>query len=174
MQVFSGHQHSEKIPSEPLADIQPGNIMLRNPDKSALTKYLEENYADVSFPKDANEEYRIIPSRSLRNHYIGNTRGFNLMTLEVRLGEWGVVCFADEHLSETIQPPLFRAPEMLLEAPWGPTVDIWNLGSLIPELVFGQNMFSGADSGAYAVKGHLAEIMLCWVHFRRLCFLRRS
>lgn len=155
---YTASWRSDKIHAEPVADIQPANSMLHNPDETALTKYLEKTYADTYLSAQTSEDYRVIPSRNLRSHYLGNTRGFNLMTLEVRLGDWGVACFADEHLSETIQPPLLRAPEVMLDAPWDTAVDILNLGALIPELMFGQNMFSGADSGAYNVKGHFAEM----------------
>lgn len=132
--------------------------MLRNPDESTLTKYLEKTYAVTDPPSEAIEPYKIIPSKGLRKHYLGNTHGFNLLTLEVSLADWGVACWKDKHLSETIQPPLLRAPEVILEAPWDKAVDLWNLGSLLPELIFGQNMFSGRDSGEYTVKGHLAEM----------------
>jgi serine/threonine-protein kinase SRPK3 len=38
-------------------------------------------------------------------------------------------------------------------------VDIWNLGALVPELVFGQNMFSAKDKkGVYSVGRHLEEM----------------
>lgn len=139
-------------------DIQPGNIMLHNPDAAALTTYLEETYSTTPTVQLASGEYQIVRSQSLRQHYIGDTFGFNLMTLEVSLTDWGVASWTSRRLSETIQPRLLRAPEVILEAPWGPAVDVWNLGALLPELIFGQNMFSGEDSGQYTVTGHLAEV----------------
>lgn len=132
--------------------------MIRNPDESALTKYLEETYAESPAVTETSGAYEIIESRGLRKHYMPKAYGFNLMTLDVCLGDWGVASWEGEHLSETKQPLLLRAPEVILEAPWGPTVDIWNLGALLPELTFGQNMFSGQDSGKYTTKGHLAEM----------------
>lgn len=132
--------------------------MLRNPDEAALITYLEETYAIAIEAIEPSEKYEIVPSRGLRKHYLGKTYGFNLLTLEVSLGDWGVACWKDEHLSDLIQPPLLRAPEVILEAPWSSSVDIWNLGALLPELMFGQNMFSGRDSGEYTIKGHLAEM----------------
>lgn len=132
--------------------------MIRNPDESPLTKYLEDKYTDSLEVLDGHKDYEIIQSEGLRKHYMPKAYGFNLMTLEVYLGDWGVASWQDEHLSETIQPLLLRAPEVILEAPWGPSVDVWNLGALLPELVFGQNMFSGQDSGKYTTKGHLAEM----------------
>lgn len=132
--------------------------MLRNPDESALTAYLEKKYTEPSQMSDSDGQYNIIPSRSLRGRYLGEIQGFNLMNLEVSLGDWGVACWKDEHLSDLIQPQSLRAPEVILEAPWGPEVDNWNLGALLPELIFGQNMLGGQDSGKFTTKGHLAEM----------------
>lgn len=30
-----------------------------------------------------------------------------------------------------VQPHIYRAPEVVFEIPWGPPVDIWNLGALV-------------------------------------------
>lgn len=132
--------------------------MLRNPDETALMQYIEETYLSAPEPSTVESAYQIVPSQSLRQHYLGNTRGFNLLTLDISLGDWGVACWTDEHLSEIIQPTLLRAPEVILEAPWDPAVDLWNIGALLPELTFGQNMFSGESSGSYTTRGHLAEM----------------
>jgi serine/threonine protein kinase len=35
-----------------------------------------------------------------------------------------------EHL-EDIQPSIYRAPEVILEAPWSYQVDIWNTGCMV-------------------------------------------
>lgn len=39
-----------------------------------------------------------------------------------------------KHHSFRIQPEAFRAPEVILGAPWGPPVDIWNLGCLVKNI----------------------------------------
>jgi serine/threonine-protein kinase SRPK3 len=58
----------------------------------------------------------------------------------------------------TIQPFPLRAPEVILKAPWTQSADIWNLGAVVPELIYGQNISSGGDEADYTVAGHLAEI----------------
>jgi serine/threonine-protein kinase SRPK3 len=40
------------------------------------------------------------------------------MNLNIALSDWGVASFTNRHLTEEIQPPLFRAPEVLLGASW--------------------------------------------------------
>ncbi|PMD58532.1 kinase-like protein [Hyaloscypha bicolor E] len=77
--------------------------------------------------------------------------GYNLMNLNIALSDWGVASFINRRLTEEIQPLLLRTPGVLLSAPWDEKVDIWNLGALVPELVFGQNMFSAEDKkGVYS------------------------
>lgn len=53
--------------------------------------------------------------------------------------EWGAPVLCDfgsavpgnmEH-SEDIQPGFYRAPEVILEAPWTYSVDIWNVGCMV-------------------------------------------
>lgn len=85
----------------------------------------------------------------------------DLLEVEVVLGDWGTASWESHHLSEIIQPTLLRAPEVLLQAPWGKEVDIWNLGALLPELLDTVRMFSGradATGGGYLVKHHVEEI----------------
>lgn len=81
------------------------------------------------------------------------------MNLNIALSDWGVASFINRRLTEEIQPLLLRTPGVLLSAPWDEKVDIWNLGALVPELVFGQNMFSAEDKkGVYSVGRHLEEM----------------
>ena len=53
--------------------------------------------------------------------------------------EWGapVLCdlgsavSADLEHTEDIQPDIYRAPEVIIEAPWTYKVDIWNVGCMV-------------------------------------------
>ncbi|OJJ77018.1 hypothetical protein ASPBRDRAFT_60682 [Aspergillus brasiliensis CBS 101740] len=85
----------------------------------------------------------------------------DLPEVEVVLGDRGMASLESHHLSEMIQLTLLRAPEVLLQAPWGKEVDIWNLGALLPELLDTVRMFSGrsgTSGGNYLVKHHVEEI----------------
>ena len=53
--------------------------------------------------------------------------------------EWGALVLCDfgsavpgdmEH-SEDVQPDVYRAPEVILEAPWSYQIDIWNAGCMV-------------------------------------------
>lgn len=39
--------------------------------------------------------------------------------------------WVDQHLSNRIQSPFLRAPEVTIGAPWGTCVDMWSLGCLV-------------------------------------------
>jgi serine/threonine-protein kinase SRPK3 len=64
----------------------------------------------------------------------------------VRIIDFGVASWVDEHLTDHIQREHLRAPEVVLGAPWGPPVDIWSLGCLIVEFVMGHQFCKPAPS----------------------------
>jgi len=130
--------------------------MVQIPDESLISASLSMSDIPSSIEKQEGE-FKIIPSRSLREVYF--PEGFNMMELSITHSDWGVASFTSRHLTENIQPVLLRAPEVLLQAEWDAAVDIWNLGVLVPELMFAQKMFCGRDEeGVYEVKRHLEEI----------------
>ncbi|WPH01536.1 Hypothetical protein R9X50_00438200 [Acrodontium crateriforme] len=70
--------------------------------------------------------------------------------------------FEDREMAEPndTQPYIYRAPEVMLDIPWGTKVDIWNLGVLIWDLLEGRPLFTarGAD-GEQSVEFHLAKMV---------------
>ncbi|KKK25487.1 hypothetical protein ARAM_002071 [Aspergillus rambellii] len=117
-------------------DIQPRNVMIQISDLS------------------------IIASQPLRDFYIPESS--NLMDLDVALCDWGAASWTDNHLTEVIQPVLLRAPEVILRAPWGAPVDIWNLGAVLLEVLDAVRMFDGRAAqtgGVYKTKHHLEEMV---------------
>ncbi|KAJ6114381.1 serine-threonine protein kinase [Penicillium sp. IBT 16267x] len=109
-----------------LGIIHTDNIMIRIRDKSIIEKHLHR------------------PHSSLGELNFDDSSDFS--QVEVILGDWGTAAWDSLHLTEIIQPRLLRAPEVLLQAPWGKEVDIWNLGALLPELLDTVQMFSGRAS----------------------------
>ncbi|KAK9234398.1 protein kinase, partial [Lipomyces kononenkoae] len=53
----------------------------------------------------------------------------------IRIIDFGVASWNDKHLSDLIQSPALRAPEVTVGAPWDTSVDIWSLGCLMIEFV---------------------------------------
>ncbi|KAL8965824.1 MAG: hypothetical protein Q9183_003669 [Haloplaca sp. 2 TL-2023] len=56
-----------------------------------------------------------------------------------------IACWKDKHISEIIQPPLLRAPEVTLGLPWDEKVDIWIAGHLVYESLTARMMFGGVN-----------------------------
>ncbi|KAG8423574.1 hypothetical protein J3458_000461 [Metarhizium acridum] len=54
-----------------------------------------------------------------------------------------IASWRKNHLSNLIQSPALRAPEVTIGAPWDTGVDIWSLGCLIVEIIQGVVLFSG-------------------------------
>ncbi|KAH0159313.1 kinase-like protein, partial [Aureobasidium melanogenum] len=63
--------------------------------------------------------------------------------MQFRLNDLGIACFIDQHLTDDIQSEYLRAPEITLEAPWDPSVDIFSLGCLLFQFLTGELPFVG-------------------------------
>ncbi|BCS00619.1 uncharacterized protein AKAW2_50960S [Aspergillus luchuensis] len=126
-------------------DIKQSNIMVKFRNPAIIDKYLEDSLSN--------------PAADLGEYNFDDAS--ELVQADVVLGDWGSASWVEKHLTDFIQPTLLRAPEVILGAPWGTKVDIWNLGALLPELLDALRMFNGrADvtGGVYLTKHHLEEI----------------
>ena len=47
------------------------------------------------------------------------------------LCDFGSAVLGQEEYSEDVQPNIYRAPEVILEAPWTHSIDIWNVGCMV-------------------------------------------
>lgn len=92
-------------------------------------------------------------------HYFRD--GADTTQFDVVLGDWGVASWTDRHLTEYIQPVTLRSPEVLINAPWGPKTDLWNLGAVVFEVFLGVQFFRGRQlpGTPYEVRRHLHEII---------------
>ncbi|KAA8641675.1 uncharacterized protein ATNIH1004_011811 [Aspergillus tanneri] len=126
-------------------DIKQDNIMVKVRDFSVIDRYLQDS---VSRPAVNLGEYNFNDTSELTQ-------------ISIALCDWGSASWERKHLTEMIQPKLLRAPEVILQAPWGKEVDIWNLGALLPELLDAVRMFNGktdVTGGIYHTKHHIEEI----------------
>lgn len=57
------------------------------------------------------------------------------LNLTANLRRLPLASWVDRHLTEHIQSPYLRAPEVTLGAPWSTGVDIWSLGCLVCHLI---------------------------------------
>lgn len=76
------------------------------------------------------------------------------------LNDLGIACFIDQHLTDNIQSPYLRAPEITLEAPWDPTVDTFSLGCLLYQFITGDLPFPGrAQQGISEEQDRIATLV---------------
>ncbi|KAF3769136.1 kinase-like protein [Cryphonectria parasitica EP155] len=139
-------------------DIKPDNIFVNFMDTSLIeSEYLKQLPSVVQ--DRLADTYSPVPSQSLKMFYF--KLGQSLLDFEVALGDWGVSSWADNHLSELIQPVTLRAPEVLIQAPWDATTDWWNLGAVLLEVFRCVRMFDGRGppDGHYDLRQHLHEIV---------------
>ncbi|KAK9235405.1 kinase-like domain-containing protein [Lipomyces kononenkoae] len=140
-------------------DIQPRNIMVQLTDFSIIDDYLRETPADPA-ALDPTSDSSTIVSQPLRDFYIPESS--DLMTLNIALCDWGSASWSHNHLTEVIQPVLLRAPEVIIGAPWCPPADIWNLGTVLLEVLDAVRMFDGRAAqtgGVYKIKHHIEEMV---------------
>ncbi|KAL4950834.1 protein kinase [Aspergillus filifer] len=135
-------------------DLKPTNILLglENPCNT-ITRYLSEVPARIDSQRGVTTPLREVIPTSL----VSETED-----LHVRVIDFGVASWREHHLSDLIQSPALRAPEVTIGAPWDIGVDIWSLGCLIVELIQGIVLFSGEASskGTWTVEDdHLAKII---------------
>ncbi|KAL4783991.1 kinase-like domain-containing protein [Aspergillus varians] len=139
-------------------DIQPRNIMIQITDFSIIDDYLKATPADPA-AYDSTSDSSTIVSQPLRDFYIRESS--DLLTLNVALCDWGSASWTDHHLTEVIQPGLLRAPEVIIGAPWGPTIDIWSIGAVLLEVLDAVRLFDGRvaqTGGVYKTKHHIEEM----------------
>ena len=113
------------LAQEFLSDIKADNIMFGIADDSVFSDF-EERELQTPCPRKDLDGRTIYMSRELR-----------------RPKKWGAPVLCDfgsampgdiEHM-EDIQPNIYRAPEVILNALWTYSVDIWNVGCMVRELV---------------------------------------
>ena len=57
---------------------------------------------------------------------------------EVKVIDFGSSCYVTDHLSSYVQSRSYRAPEVILGAPYDTKVDMWSLGCILSELYTGE------------------------------------
>ena len=121
-------------------DIKPSNVFVQLEDESLISaSYLAATAADPA-AFDPSTKPWMIKSQPIALY----CPDFKLTSeVNIVLGDWGVATWGNAHLTELIQPVLLRAPEVLIGASWGPTVDLWNFGAMLLEATRGKRMFSG-------------------------------
>ncbi|EFR00911.1 CMGC/CLK protein kinase [Nannizzia gypsea CBS 118893] len=127
------------------------NIMFGTADDSIFRDFEE---AELQTPSPRKElDGRII--------YLSRELGIPKALGPPVLCDFGSAIPGDIEHSEYIQPNIYRAPEVILEAPWTYSVDIWNTGCMIWDIFEGESLFTGHDPEfqTYRSRAHLSEMI---------------
>ncbi|KAH9475356.1 Protein kinase dsk1 [Psilocybe cubensis] len=127
------------------ADIKHDNIVLRPKDvparvAEALVDDPSCHYGSASMISIASPPAIPVKSQPIS---LGRNTAWPLHPeeMDVVLVDFGHSHWVDRHFQEQIQPFALQAPEVVLGYPWGPSADIWNLGCIIAEWIFGFVLF---------------------------------
>ncbi|KAI0226586.1 serine/threonine protein kinase, CMGC, dual-specificity [Massospora cicadina] len=62
---------------------------------------------------------------------------------QLKVIDFGSSCFASQRIYTYIQSRFYRSPEVILELPYGPAIDMWSFGCILAELSNGHPIFPG-------------------------------
>lgn len=91
-------------------------------DDSVFTAFEDQELLEPSPRKLVDGDRIIYVSRELQMH-----KKWGLPVL----CDFGSAVPGDMEHSEDVQPNVYRAPEVILEAPWSYQIDIWNVGCMV-------------------------------------------
>ncbi|KAL2049463.1 hypothetical protein ABVK25_010258 [Lepraria finkii] len=133
-------------------DLKTDNIMVRCEDKSILERDARDEFKHP-LPQKKYDDRTIYLSR---NNYGQPTS----VTGIVSITDFGLSVRGDVSNNGCIQAEVYRAPEVILEAGWTYSADIWNLGVLLWDLLENKTLFEAVDplKSDYDDQTHLAHI----------------
>ncbi|KAI4287976.1 MAG: hypothetical protein L6R35_002760 [Caloplaca aegaea] len=133
-------------------DLKPDNIMVRLEDKSILERDARDEMENP-LPQKKYDDRTIYLSR---NNYgqPGTVTGI------VSITDFGHSVRGDDSNHGCIQAEVYRAPEVILEAGWTYSGDIWNLGVMLWDSLENKTLFEAVDplKSTYDDRTHLAHI----------------
>lgn len=111
-----------------IVDLKPDNIMVRLEDKSMLERDARDEMENPLPQKKYNDRTIYLS----RNNY-GQPA---TVTGIVSITDFGHSVQGDDSNNGCIQAEVYRAPEVILEAGWTYSADIWNLGVMVISFLF--------------------------------------
>ncbi|KAJ5413535.1 hypothetical protein N7465_005840 [Penicillium sp. CMV-2018d] len=151
------HKECRTVHTGGWLDLKLENIMVSFEDPTVLADFIDSQLEKPMASKiDAvgrpvyQSHNNFGPLKSLRS--IPQLVDFGLATRLEEDDDWGVW---------PIQPDHYRAPEVILGNGWQMSVDIWNLGVLLWDMIEGKELFRHIhdQEGRYDAKLHIAEMI---------------
>lgn len=139
--------------------ISPANDTTNNPNAFKDTQINEEQLATSFSSFDISQSDEVNPVEvgiSPNNSSAINDNNI----IQIKIADLGNACWYDEHYTSSIQTREYRAPEVLMGAPWGCCADIWSTACLIFELITGDLLFEPNGGHSYSKDDdHIAQIL---------------
>ncbi|OOF96593.1 hypothetical protein ASPCADRAFT_206767 [Aspergillus carbonarius ITEM 5010] len=136
-------------------DLKSDNFLLGFEDSKVLESYVRQQESDPAAFKDGGGR----PVFLSRPDFGPLKKGVGLVQIsDFSSAVSGRVSVPHNH---DIQPQPFCAPEVLLKATWTYSADIWNLGTMLWELLADDVLFNGLDptSNTYSRAIHIAQMI---------------
>ncbi|KAG9249752.1 kinase-like domain-containing protein [Emericellopsis atlantica] len=135
-------------------DLKADNIMFSVEDERVFSD-LEQAELISPSPRKEVAGRTIYTSRQLHT-----AKGIGVPVL----CDFGSAVLGNIKHTEDVQPNVYRAPEVILEAPWSYEIDIWNAGCMVWDIYEGGHLFRGWDPEhdtyrAYRSRAHISEMI---------------
>lgn len=164
------------------SDLKPENILLfstidptKDPVRSGLTLILEKpegnpnggvtmNLIEKKLKRRARRAVAKISERRASMGGVGGAqkseRNLDGIDLRCKVVDFGNACWADKRFAEEIQTRQYRAPEVILQAGYSYSVDMWSFACTAFELATGDMMFTPKTGQGFSEdEDHLALMM---------------
>lgn len=165
-QLLSGLDYLHQSCDITHTDIQARNILV-----SVCVEDLDgfiRKFLETTPPSYCGDEYERLPGYAVPSEKLPIQLVSRPDLFRFKFAGLGMSKYVDKILPEMIQAPFFRAPEVIIGAPWSHSADIWNLGCIIFELLQGRVMFWGRENmekGITPEEDHLGQMIQCFGTF---------
>jgi serine/threonine protein kinase len=103
--------------------LKPDNILVGIEDSSVIQEMVDREKSDPAPTKQVADGHVVSLSRNF-----GDLRG---IPTEPKISDFGLAVTSPGPHYHPIQPDLFQAPEVILNAGWSFPADVWNLGVMV-------------------------------------------
>ncbi|KAL3482074.1 kinase-like protein [Aspergillus californicus] len=135
-------------------DLKPDNIMIKVEDPSILEESARDEYEHPLPQKSCSDDRTIYLSR--------NDFGISEKTTGIiQITDFDLSVRGDKPNRGCIQAEIYRAPEVILDAGYSYSADIWSLGVMLLDLLEGKKLFKEVDPlhvGEYDEINHFGHI----------------
>lgn len=146
------------------------------PDTSASNSSCVVSYSETDSDYDSDEDNEDIDFEDNHQQIITDTAKIQKpYQLRIKIADFGNTTPTDKHYTTDIQTRQYRSPEVILQKPYGASVDIWSVGCIVWELITGERLFDPNGVMLDKDEEHLLKVVdLLDVSEEDICYLKQS